>query len=131
MPYLSNPEFVTVMVIGSSSPRLRVSANNVVPSSAPITPRAPLQILAGDYPVLTPNFDAENFTQPLGLLPGAADSRMLSGEPESVDLGSSFVAESSQCFAKIPLPFAKLRPKVYERDFQVRGAVCTQEKVGA
>lgn len=40
------------------------------------------QIMAGDYPVLRDDFDAENFTQPLGLLPGAADSsRMLSGEP--------------------------------------------------
>eukprot|EP00903_Cladosiphon_okamuranus_P009483 g9037.t1 len=35
--------------------------------------------LAGDYPVVTVGFDAENFTQPLGLLPGAAKSRMLSG----------------------------------------------------
>ncbi|CAN0114601.1 unnamed protein product, partial [Hapterophycus canaliculatus] len=33
----------------------------------------------GDCEVITPDFDAENFTQPLGLVPGAADSRMLSG----------------------------------------------------
>ncbi|CAM9604647.1 unnamed protein product [Scytosiphon promiscuus] len=37
------------------------------------------ELLAADYPVITPDFDAENFTQPLGLVPGAADSRMLSG----------------------------------------------------
>lgn len=37
------------------------------------------QSLAGDYPIVSVDFDAENFTQPLGLLPSAADSRMLSG----------------------------------------------------
>lgn len=39
-----------------------------------------LQAFAGDYPIVTVGFDAENFTQPLGLLPDADESRILSGE---------------------------------------------------
>eukprot|EP00904_Undaria_pinnatifida_P007943 jgi/Undpi1/4279/HiC_scaffold_17.g07645.m1 len=39
-----------------------------------------LETFVGDGPILTVDFDAENMTQPLGLLPGvAADSRMLAG----------------------------------------------------
>ncbi|CAM9597266.1 unnamed protein product [Ectocarpus sp. 12 AP-2014] len=42
------------------------------------------QTFAGDYPVITVDFDAENFTQPLGLLADAGESRMLSGVPTSL-----------------------------------------------
>lgn len=38
------------------------------------------QTLAGDDDVVGGGFDAENMTQPLGLLRGAHDSRMLSGK---------------------------------------------------
>ena len=39
------------------------------------------QTFAGDYPVLTVDYDARNLTQPLGVLPGVeAGSRMLSGQ---------------------------------------------------
>ncbi|CAM9864822.1 unnamed protein product [Pylaiella littoralis] len=37
------------------------------------------EAFAGDYPIVTVGFDAENFTQPLGLLPDADESRILSG----------------------------------------------------
>eukprot|EP00752_Nemacystus_decipiens_P006649 g5977.t1 len=39
---------------------------------------------AGGYPIISFDFDAENFTQPLGLLPDAATSRMLSGFPSEL-----------------------------------------------
>ena len=87
----------------------------------------------GDGPILTVDFDAENMTQPLGLLPGvAADSRMLAGQPLLFVEQQNFTSNSYEIKGFVEPHLCRLcvisdTSKYVLRSRVLRGGVCPRE----